>query len=351
MGHDFSKWPKSCQRQADGKEKWLGLLLDLFASYDDKADYMFRRGEDGLIISRNIIVVKGAEKSGKSALCTAFVAAALGGEALGIKCGLDKPRVLWIDTEQPKPTFRQRIGAAVKLSGAELAQVADRLDCAALNGLRPKECAEAVPWLVRRLNPDLVVLDGYAQLSEDFNNNMESQAVTTTLKAVAEECGCAIIGVIHTNKRDDSAKGHLGGELQHAASEVFEVRKSALDDGTALAEVLNPINRFAPVQPMTLHLMDGFAIEDGGQVMGRIREDKRADEAAELREMFRQVFVGRDSMTYKELRGRFSELYGVSERTAARRAKEAEKDGTLVKDGKTYSYMFPPESDEELSDL
>lgn len=58
----------------------------------------------------------------------------------------------------------------------------------------------------------MAVIDGVADLLEDFNDVGQSSEIINSLMRLSAENDVAIINVLHTNKRKDDSdmKGHLG---------------------------------------------------------------------------------------------------------------------------------------------
>lgn len=168
--------------------------------------------------------VCGRAKSGKTYFASLLMAACMKPEVMGIKRRSDQPlNVLWYDTEQSQATT-QRI-------------LKDRI--MGLTGDYPAEKfeifnARCKPWSERqalleaaimKFKPQLVVLDGVRDLTDDINSNTRSQNVIERLMIAAQKHNCCIVCLIHQNKslEDRSMRGSLGGELLNKAFEVFEV--------------------------------------------------------------------------------------------------------------------------------
>lgn len=76
-------------------------------------------------------------------------------------------------------------------------------------------------------SPDLVIIDGVADLIFNYNDVNESQDMVNKLAAIANEQNCCIVVVMHQNKgrQDKNMKGHLGTMLFQKCSDVFNVEK------------------------------------------------------------------------------------------------------------------------------
>ena len=76
-------------------------------------------------------------------------------------------------------------------------------------------------------HPDLVIIDGIADLIYNYNDVIESQDVVNKLASLASQHNCCIVVVMHQNKgqKDKNMKGHLGTMLFQKCSDVFNVEK------------------------------------------------------------------------------------------------------------------------------
>ena len=289
--------------------------------------FLFQYRNCGLNASGNLQIVKGREKSGKSAFGISQVIAALGGQFLGVSTqNGDRLRVLWIDTEQDRNVLRKRVRRAVE--EARYANGGDRLAVASLKGDMPAERLKKVLSLILWYRPDFVFLDGLADLCEDFNDNKECVAMVNKLITTAEDVGCAILTVIHTNKRDDEARGHLGSIAQQKASEVFECKK-ATGGGTATVSIV--MTRFADVPDIEFKFGDNFTLLPA--YGGLTKEEAKRQE---LQRDFAELFAEQKEWKYLTLARAYTELKKCSMPSAKRRIREAKECGVLTQKGGLY---------------
>ena len=104
------------------------------------------------------------------------------------------------------------------------------------------KCTEAV---IQETRPDLVIIDGVADLMKNTNDIEESQALVTDIRRINAKYDCGIILILHCNWRDDKARGHLGTVLQHKSETValLEHAKNTMDSAT---KVTPQLTRNAP---------------------------------------------------------------------------------------------------------
>lgn len=335
---DFRRWGSG--RAVQGP---VVPYLDIDGT-DEPIDFLFSlNDEQGFIARGNMQVVKGREKTGKSAMGIALIVAALKGEFLHIKPNRDDYTLLWIDTEQDKTTLRKRAKAAIKMSSKPFS-LSD-LHIVPLKGESPSEGLKIALKAIWETQPDFVFIDGAVDLCDDFNDNKESVKVMRELMKATEENNCAILCVIHTNKKDDEARGHLGTILQQKCSEVYEVTKTG-DNATIRQDKC----RFADIPEFSFRFADGFMLEEPEGAASKADSRK-----AELLGAFQKLYATETKYTHTELKKSYAEREAVSERTARERIKEAVDFGILENTGtpkkSCYEFLFPDIKGDEDDDL
>lgn len=169
--------------------------------------------------------------------------------------------------------------------------------------------------------------------------------VIRELMKATEENNCAILCVIHTNKKDDEARGHLGTILQQKCSEVYEVTKTG-DDATIRQDKC----RFADIPKFSFRFADGFMLEEPEGAVSKADSRK-----AELLGAFQKLYATETKYTHTELKKSYAEQEAVSERTARERIKEAVDFGILENTGtpkkSCYVFLFPDIKGDEDDDL
>ena len=71
----------------------------------------------------------------------------------------------------------------------------------------------------------LVVIDGIRDLMLDINNSTEATKLVGDLMQWTSEQNIHIQTVLHLNKGDDNARGHIGTELNNKAETVLQITK------------------------------------------------------------------------------------------------------------------------------
>ena len=95
----------------------------------------------------------------------------------------------------------------------------------------------------------LVVIDGIRDLMLDINNSTEATRLVDDLMKWTGERNIHLHTVLHLNKGDDNARGHIGTELNNKAECVLQVTKDSVDaDRSEVAPAIirsKPIDKFA----------------------------------------------------------------------------------------------------------
>ena len=95
----------------------------------------------------------------------------------------------------------------------------------------------------------LVVIDGIRDLMLDINNSTEATKLVGDLMQWTSEQNIHIQTVLHLNKGDDNARGHIGTELNNKAETVLQITKdNTLPDRSIVAPAIirsKPFDKFA----------------------------------------------------------------------------------------------------------
>lgn len=127
--------------------------------------------------------------------------------------------IVFIDTEQSKYDVQK---VALRMRGKSSHK--HRLKVFTLRALNWRERYNLIVEIVNRTPPrSLIIIDGLRDLVTSVNNEEEATLISTLLLKASEEKEVHIVGVIHQNKNDKNARGHLGTELTNKAETVISV--------------------------------------------------------------------------------------------------------------------------------
>jgi hypothetical protein len=173
----------------------------------------------------NFSLLTGKAKSKKTFLTTLGMAGALGSK--GIFEGRlppGKDRVIFVDTEQGEYHVLKVGKRVLRLLGAE--RIPENFDVYSFRKLLYHERHEAIEHLIQT-TPDLglLVIDGIKDLIKSINDEAEATLIADDLLRWTEEYQIHIITVLHQNKGDKNARGHVGTELINKAETVVSVER------------------------------------------------------------------------------------------------------------------------------
>lgn len=181
----------------------------------------------------NFSVIQGKAKSRKSTLSTLITAAAVSGNGLSVfEADLpeDKRTVLVFDTEQDAYDVQLNADRVLRLSGCK-DKPPPNLHYHSLRPLSTEQRLQTIEYgLYSTPNVGFAVIDGIRDLVKDFNDVKENTDVANALLRWTSDLQIHILVVIHTNKGDSNARGHLGSELMNKAETAVSVTKDTSND-------------------------------------------------------------------------------------------------------------------------
>jgi hypothetical protein len=202
----------------------------------------------------NFSVSTGKAKAKKTFNVAAIVAAALvNGQVLEYRASFpeSKRNILYFDTEQSPYHCRLVLQRILHLAGLPTDREPEHLQFSHLRAVAdPNERREIIRYAIYHTpNVGLVVIDGIRDLMLDINNSTEATRLVGDLMQWTSEQNIHIQTVLHLNKGDDNARGHIGTELNNKAETVLQIAKdSTLPERSIVAPVIilsKPFDKFA----------------------------------------------------------------------------------------------------------
>ena len=276
----------------------------------------------------NISAIVGEPKCKKTFLTTALVSSAFAypfPDSLAFDNVKANPTlsVLWLDTEQSESHVRKVVERINAITG--IARLGEQTDCRLtmlrLRELEPKERRESLRDSILVRHPDIVVIDGIADLLYNTNDIEESDELIGELMALSTQYNCHIINVLHTNPGTDKARGHIGSSLQRKSETVLYVHK---DDNISIVECQfsrnEPFERFA------------FTVNDTGLPEICNMPTDVVTKEDEVTSILKSYFSG--SCERSVLAHKLEEMLGLSRTAATMRVARALRKQVLVQEGK-----------------
>lgn len=184
----------------------------------------------------NFSVIIGKAKAKKSFFVNIAVSTALSNDLIleRFKSDLpnDKNEVLYFDTEQGK----YHVQKAVKRICAQINQPKPvNLHTYYLRSLTPSERLQFIEnEIYSNDKVGFVVIDGIKDLVTSINDEEQATNIASKLLKWTEERNIHIVTVLHQNKSDTNARGHIGTELINKAETVLEVAKAENDTNISI---------------------------------------------------------------------------------------------------------------------
>lgn len=148
----------------------------------------------------------------------------------------DKNEVLYFDTEQGKYHVQLAVKRICNLSNEPEPK---NLHTYYLRSLTPSERLQFIEAEIYSNDKiGFVVIDGIKDLVTSINDEEQATMIVSKLMKWSEERNIHIVTVLHQNKSDANARGHIGTELINKAETVLEVAKAESDNAISIVTPL-----------------------------------------------------------------------------------------------------------------
>lgn len=257
----------------------------------------------------NFSCLTGKAKSGKTFFLSLLIAAVLdtNGKFQRLKTKVPTAKVLHFDTEQSEYHTQKVANRIIKL--IDDTKNTQNYECYYLRKHPPTERIELIEEAIYNTkNLKLVVIDGIADLIVGYNNEEEAIKIINRFMKWTDELNIHIITVIHQNKGDKNAKGHLGSLILQKSETVLSVIKE-IDRSTVEATESRGID----IQPIS------FSIDEKGQpyfvdyVKTTINKTKKSPfdfDHENHKTILKEVFKNRNEITSKEFTNQLKYVLG-----------------------------------------
>ena len=207
---------------------WQASRLSLSKSYE-KAPEILKVHDSVIGTLGNFSASIGKAKSKKTFNVSAIVAAALkNGTVLRYVAELpeDKRKVLYVDTEQSPYHCLKVMTRILRMAGLPDDRDNENLEFLALRKYTPEQRIRIVEQAIYN-TPEigLVIIDGIRDMVYDINSPGESTRIISKLMQWTDDRQIHIHTILHQNKGDENARGHIGTELNNKAETVLQVEK------------------------------------------------------------------------------------------------------------------------------
>ena len=171
----------------------------------------------------NISTIVGPPKSRKTFLSSMLVASVFSKRLFDFSSDSGAVKILWIDTEQAMKHCAKTYRRINTLRGN--AEDCDQPDLIFLcfRDFSAKERFSMTKEAIESYRPDLVVIDGVADLIEENNNEHDASDLQDFLLQTTAKFNNHIIAVIHSNVGSEKARGHTGSNLVRKCETIMQL--------------------------------------------------------------------------------------------------------------------------------
>lgn len=233
-------------------ERWV---IDPTKTFEP-IQFTLAQGGIGIAPRGDLHVIKAPQKNGKTFLLTLIMGAMLKGEYLGLISKVDKPKLLFIDTEQHPRNTQLAYRRICQIAGINGRQYHEQLRVLSMRGESVSTIRRVILQEVVIYKPDVVYIDGLVDCVVDPNDQAESKAYITALSGLAMRHNCSVWGVVHVNPGTDKMRGHLGTIMAQKVSDVLQCLKEKQPDGSVIFTVEQTDTRNKDINKFS------FCIED-----------------------------------------------------------------------------------------
>ena len=204
---------------------------------------VLRVGEAVIGTLGNFSASIGKAKSKKTFNVSAIVASALSNdEVLRYNSDFpsDKRNILYIDTEQGRHHCQKVLKRIVRLANLPIDIEPDNLKILALRKYTPEERLAIVEYALNVIpNIGLVIIDGIRDFVYDINSPSEATKIISKLMQWTDDFQIHIHTILHQNKNDEHARGHIGTELNNKAETIMQIEVDKDDKSVSVVEAIH----------------------------------------------------------------------------------------------------------------
>ncbi|MFA1772867.1 AAA family ATPase [Rufibacter glacialis] len=186
----------------------------------------------------NFSMLIGKAKSRKTFSVSAFLASVVKNSAVlgNIQGSLpeEQREVIFFDTEQGTYHSQKSARRVLRLSGLERPLNFNTYNLRKHGAAKRLEIIEFAIYNTPNLG--FVVIDGIRDLVSSINDEEQASMMSSKLLKWTEELNIHILCVLHQNKGDTNARGHLGTELQNKAESVLSITKDTQNNEISIVE-------------------------------------------------------------------------------------------------------------------
>jgi len=157
-------------------------------------------------------------------------------------------KIIWFDTEQGMYDCWNTANRIEKLSGKT-----NRIKVYSLREYEPIERCQIIEYALKKFGNEtgLCVIDGIADLALAINDELEATRIASMLLKITKQYNLHCTVVIHQNKNDNYATGHLGSSVIKKSETIISVNRKK---GTTDTEVKCEGSRGEAFEPFDFNI-------------------------------------------------------------------------------------------------
>lgn len=172
----------------------------------------------------------------------------------------NQKNVVWIDTEQGIPECLKIIQSISKQTTGNKTEMPENFIFSSLRKHSKDIRIEVIEYIIYNTpNIGVLVIDGIRDLVSSINDEREATSVADKLLKWSSELNIHILTVLHQNKADKNARGHLGTELMNKAETVATLNRGE-NNGNRITFFEPKLTRHKEFEPFA------FAVDENGVV-------------------------------------------------------------------------------------
>jgi hypothetical protein len=291
---DIKKIVDSSYLEANHKFEYPPVCLEISGEY----------GKQIFATLGNFSTILAPPKVGKTTLTGVIAGVLLTGNQISnfISSLPENKRVVaWADTEQGKPECIKTIQSICIQTTGNKTEHPKNLKFLSLRKYGKDIRLDVIEYIVYNTpNIGFLVIDGVRDLVSSINNEVEATIIADKLLKWSEEANIHILTILHQNKGDANARGHLGTELMNKAETVASLSRGD-NNGTRTTIIEPKFTRHKEFESFA------FTIDyDGNVSEAEIKttyepQNPKVNQLTyqQILDLFRSVFDKNKRLTYK----------------------------------------------------
>lgn len=218
-----------------------------------------------------------------------------------------RKNILWIDTEQGKPECVKTIRFLSKLVTNNEKEHPANFHFLSFRQFNYSQRIELTDFAINVI-PDLsfVVIDGIRDFVSSINDEREATAIADKLLKWTQEKNIHILTILHQNKGDANARGHLGSELMNKAETVAKLSREETT-GTRLTIVEPEFTRHRDFETFAYSIDEDNNLTSENAIQGYQPQNPKVNELTveQIEILLRNTFNNGTPMNYASLWNKF----------------------------------------------